>query len=130
MPVTVRSLTQVGRMRNDATWNTRVAMATAMTEIPANRARKSGRTRTFSSPRTIAASSSVPMIGAPGARSKPGMSATAPPSERTLMTSVASRRRTREPPLGCHVPHDLDLEPVEVDHAAHLSSLPVAAIAR
>ena len=77
-------------------------MVTAMTETPANRPRKSGRTRMFSTARQRAATSSVPMIGAPGARSKPGVRMTAPANDRTLMTSVASSRRAREPPLGCH----------------------------
>jgi hypothetical protein len=101
MPDTLRSLTTYATTRKEATWKMRVAMTTAMTETPPNRARKSGRTRTFSTASTSAAMSSVPMIGAPGVRSKPGVSATAPPRERTLMISVDSRRRTRVLPLGC-----------------------------
>ena len=43
------------------------------------------------------------MTGAPGARSTPGVIHTAPPNERTLTTSVARSRRTRDPPSGRHV---------------------------
>ena len=64
-PEMTRLSTKRGRMRNDTTWKTRVAIVTAMTEMPAKAAMNTGRTRMFRMPRTIAARSAVLKIPRP-----------------------------------------------------------------
>ena len=54
-------------------------------------------------------------------RSTPGVRKTATPNDRTLTISVAVRPPDARTGARAPRPHDLDLEPVEVDQAAHLS---------
>ncbi len=126
MPLTTISEISRGRSRNDTTWKTRVAMTTAMTETPAKAAMKTGRMATFRMPSTSAAPRATRRGREPDSSETPGVRKTAPRNESALTISVATMRRRREPLLGRHVAHDLDLKPVEVDQAPHLPSIRTA----
>ena len=102
-PLTTISGIRRGRIRKDTTWKTRVAITTAITEIPAKAAMKTGRMSTFRMPSTRVASRATRMTREPAAISTPGVRKTAPRNERALTISVAMMRRAREPLLGRHV---------------------------
>ena len=98
-------------------------MATAMTETPANRARKSGRTRTFKQPRNERRDQQRADDRRAGCEIEAGCERDRPAQRKDADDERG--QQAVDPGATARLPfaHDLDLEPVEVDHPAHVVSL-------